>query len=226
MEEPLRRPPGSLQIEDEQLARLITAGDDDAFSTLYERYHELLYRYCRSILRSEADAHDAVQSAFTRALEALRRDQRDAPLRPWLFRIAHNESISMLRRHKTARELSSGLGPLSAAVEDRVGHREQVGMLLDDLQELPPRQRGAIVMRELGGLSHEEIAGALGLSVNGARQAIFEARSALNEFAEGRAMACAEPRSRNSKGRSGRATTATMRHSAFADLSLGAAGGV
>jgi hypothetical protein len=115
-------------------------------------------------------------------------------VRPWLFRIAHNESISMLRRRKATSALYSDLGPLSAAVEDRVGHREQVGLLLEDLQELPPRQRGAIVMRELGGLSHEDIGGALGISASAARQAIFEARGALNEFAVGRAMACEDVR--------------------------------
>ncbi len=196
----LRYPPDSLESRDERLAREVTAGSSEAFSTLYERYHELLYRYCRSILLHEADAHDAVQSTFTRVLEALRRDQRDAPLRPWLFRIAHNESISMLRRRKAARELYSDLSPLSVAVEDRVGDREQVGLLVDDLQKLPPRQRGAIVMRELGGLSHEEIGAALGLSLSGARQAIFEARGALNEFAEGRAMACEDVRRELSEG--------------------------
>jgi RNA polymerase sigma factor (sigma-70 family) len=200
MDEPLRLPSAPLDIGDERLARLVTAGNDQAFSTLYGRYREVVYRYCRSILLHEADAHDAVQSTFTRALAALQRGQRDAPLRPWLFRIAHNESISMLRRRKATRELYSHLGPLSVSVDERVGHREQVGLLLDDLQELPPRQRGAIVMRELWGMSHEEIGSALGLTVSGARQAIFEARAALNEFAEGRAMACADVRRELSAG--------------------------
>jgi RNA polymerase sigma factor (sigma-70 family) len=201
MYEPQRSLPDSLQNGEEGLARLVTSsGSSQAFSILYERYHDLLYRYCRSILLHEADAHDAVQSTFTRALEALRRGQRDAPVRPWLFRIAHNESISMLRRRKATSALYSDLGPLSLAVEDRVGHREQVGLLLEDLQELPPRQRGAIVMRELGGLSHEDIAAALGISVSGARQAIFEARGALNEFAVGRAMACEDVRRELAEG--------------------------
>jgi RNA polymerase sigma factor (sigma-70 family) len=200
MDEALRRSPDALPSDDERLARLVTSGSSRAFSTLYARYHELLYRYCRSILLHEADAHDAVQSTFTRVLEALQRGQRDAPLRPWLFRIAHNESISMLRRRKVAHALSAHLRPLSVAVEDRVGHLEQVGLLLEDLQELAPRQRGALVMRELAGLSHEEIGAALNISVSGARQAIFEARGALAEFAEGRAMACEDVREELSDG--------------------------
>ncbi|HET7048863.1 MAG TPA: sigma-70 family RNA polymerase sigma factor [Solirubrobacteraceae bacterium] len=169
---------------------MVTAGSDDAFGTLYQRHQRSLYRYCRSILRSETDAHDAVQSAFARAFEALRRDQRDAPLRPWLYRIAHNEAISVIRRRKAGEALSAHLTSRVAPTEDRAHDREQFGSLLEDLQRLPARSRGAILMRELSGLSHEEIATALGTSVNGAKQAIFEARTALSDFAEGRNMAC------------------------------------
>src|ERR1700731_436366 len=89
--------PASL-LTDERLARHVGQGDDRAFSALYSRYHQQLYRYCHSIVRHEADAQDVLQSTFTAALGALRRGQRDAPLRPWLYRIAHNEAISLVRR--------------------------------------------------------------------------------------------------------------------------------
>jgi RNA polymerase sigma factor (sigma-70 family) len=167
-------------------------GDERAFATLYERYYQSLYRYCRSMLRHDADAQDALQSAMTGAYAALRRAQRDAPVRPWLFRIAHNESISVLRRRRPAAELTDALGGTVASVEDHEERRAQLALLLADLKELPERQRGALVMRELSGLSHEDIALALDTSVGGAKQAIFEARRALSEFAEGREMGCEE----------------------------------
>src|SRR5215213_3222071 len=85
-------------LGDERLARAVTAGDDRAFTVLYERYHPVLVGYCRSLVRDEHDAHDAFQATMLNALRALRRDQRSAPVRPWLFRIAHNESASLLRR--------------------------------------------------------------------------------------------------------------------------------
>ncbi len=66
----------------------------------------------------------------------------------------------------------------------------RLSLLVADLSELPERQRGALVMRELSGLSHEEIAFALGTSVGAAKQTIFEARRSLLEFREGRAMVC------------------------------------
>jgi RNA polymerase sigma factor (sigma-70 family) len=179
-------------LSDERLARLVSTGDERAFATLYERYHQPLYRYCRSMLRHDADAQDALQSAMTGAYAALRRAQRDAPVRPWLFRIAHNESISVLRRRRPAAELTDELGGTVASVEDHEERRAQLALLLADLKELPERQRGALVMRELSGLSHEDIALALDTSVGGAKQAIFEARHALSEFAEGREMSCEE----------------------------------
>jgi RNA polymerase sigma factor (sigma-70 family) len=190
------RPPLRLSlVGDERLARLVADEESErAFATLYERYHQPLYRYCRSILRNDADAQDALQSTFAGALGALRRGQRDAPLRPWLFRIAHNESVSLLRRRRPDCELSEAGEYSTASVEERAEERARLSRLVADLAELPERQRGALVMRELSGLSHEEIAVALGASVGAAKQTIFEARRSLLEFSEGRAMACEDVR--------------------------------
>src|ERR1700748_2950069 len=74
-------------VRDERLARSVTDGDQAAFAELYEHYQQPLLRYCRSILGGEADSQDAVQSAFVRALSALQRDSRNAPVRPWLYLI-------------------------------------------------------------------------------------------------------------------------------------------
>src|SRR5438105_3325659 len=177
-------------LGDERLARLVGEGNERAFATLYGRFHQALYRYCHSMLRHEADAQDALQSTFTSALVALRRGQRDAPLRPWLFRIAHNESISLVRRRRPADELSETTESPALSVEAAAEERARLALLVADLQELPERQRGALVMRELSGLSHEELAQALDVSVGAAKQTVFEARRALAEFEEGRAMAC------------------------------------
>src|SRR5258705_5433706 len=91
-------------LGDERLARLVESGSERAFVVIYERYHQPLYRYTRSILHDADDAHDALQSTLARSLAALRRGQRDAPLCPWLFRIAHNEAISVIRRRGGAGE--------------------------------------------------------------------------------------------------------------------------
>ena len=74
------------RLSDELLARQVTRGSARAFSALYQRYHQQLYRYCRSILREDADAQDAVQAAFTAAFSALRKMDGSMPSRVAWFR--------------------------------------------------------------------------------------------------------------------------------------------
>ncbi|HZE04496.1 MAG TPA: sigma-70 family RNA polymerase sigma factor, partial [Solirubrobacteraceae bacterium] len=191
---PAPAPPSSLVplrlAGDERLARLVGRGSEAAFTVLYQRFHLPLYRYCRSLVGTDADAQDALQTTFTRALVALRDGRRDAPLRPWLFRIAHNESISLLRRRRPEQELAEDPGSTAPSPHEVAEERARLKLLLCDLGALPERQRGALVMRELSGLSHEEVAQALGISVGAAKQTVLEARRSLQEFSEGRAMSC------------------------------------
>ena len=197
-----RWPTGSTRLSDELLARYAARGSPRAFAAVYERYHQPLYRYCRSIVRDDLDAQDALQSTFAGALSALKRGQRNAPLRPWLFRIAHNEAISVIRRRSRESELDLADGRLvtASSAEDVVAERAHMRQLSADLADLPERLRAALLMRELSGLPHDEIALALGTTVGGAKQAIFEARRALAEFAEGREMDCEIVRRRLSDG--------------------------
>ena len=166
--------------------------DPAALAAMYERHHQALYRYCRSILHDDEDARDALQSTMAKALAALRDEQRDFELRPWLFRIAHNEAISRLRQRRDVVDLdavgSIGTDSLAQTLEDR----ERLALLRADLRDLPERQRMALVLRELSGLSHEEIAGVLDSSARAVKQTIFEARAGLQECAEGRTMLCAD----------------------------------
>src|SRR5262249_42943277 len=78
----------------------------------------------------------------------------------------------------------------TASAAEIAADRARLALLVADLGELTERQRGALVMRELSGLSHEEIAQAFGISTGSAKQTILEARQSLAEFAQGRAMAC------------------------------------
>jgi RNA polymerase sigma factor (sigma-70 family) len=191
---PIRSPPelalaGRLS-SDERLAKLVSRGNARAFGLLYQRHHQALYRYCRSIVHNEDDAQDALQSAMLSALRALQAEERDLAVRPWLFRIVHNEAVSVLRRRRPDARLVEELEPSGQTVEHALEQSERIATLVVDLQALTERQRSAVVMRELSGLSTEEIAGALSISPGAAKQALFEARCALQEFTEGRAMEC------------------------------------
>src|SRR4051795_10879832 len=112
-------------------------GDATAFAAVYERHHQALYRYCRSILRNDHDAQDALQSTMTRAFAALQNEERDFELRPWLFRISHKEAISILRRRRETGEFDEQ--PALGELEDRVAEREELRLLAMDLADLPER---------------------------------------------------------------------------------------
>jgi RNA polymerase sigma factor (sigma-70 family) len=177
-------------MSDDRLAHRAAEGDGAAFSAIYARYHQPLYRYCLSIVRNAEDAQDALQNSMVQALRGLSSRDRDLPVRPWLFRIAHNEAVSVLRRRRAAGELDEETGMPGADPEEELDARSRLQQLVSDLQRLPERSRGALLMRELAGLEYQEIAVAMGVSQAAARQMVYEARVGLHEFAEGRAMPC------------------------------------
>lgn len=179
---------------DDRLARMAASGDSRAFATIYERYHQPIYRYCYSILQDPDDAADALQNAMLKAMRSLERTERDIALKPWLFRIAHNEAISLVRRRRPTTDLETVDGPLAVSAAEDAATRERLGQLVDDLRELPDRQRGALLMRELAGLGFQEIGDIFGVSPAAAKQTVYEARTALHEYVDGRAMKCEDAR--------------------------------
>ncbi|MFP5362074.1 MAG: RNA polymerase sigma factor [Thermoleophilia bacterium] len=191
------------RMGDETLASRAAGGSQAAFSALYERYHGPLLGYCRSILLDAEDANDATQSALENALRALPRREPGRPLRPWLYRIAHNEAINIVRRRQPAADATALDAESLLTVpgpEVDAEQRSRLSQLVDDLRMLPERQRGALVMRELSGLSYDEIAVALGVSNEAARRAVFDARTALHDAVDGRATACTSVRRTLSDG--------------------------
>jgi RNA polymerase sigma factor (sigma-70 family) len=188
------------RLGDETLAGRAAGGNTDAFSALYERYYGPLLGYTRSILLNAEDAHDATQNALESALRALPARDTSRPIRPWLYKIAHNEAINIMRRRRPQTELQPEFEPTVPGPEVDAEQRGRLEQLVDDLQSLPERQRGALVMRELNGLSYEEIGTALGLTLEAARRAVFDARNALHDAADGRATECTSVRHKISDG--------------------------
>ncbi|MFL5833909.1 MAG: sigma-70 family RNA polymerase sigma factor [Solirubrobacterales bacterium] len=162
---------------DRRLVDLVRDGYDAAFEEIVRRYRRPLDRFAAAIVGGRSE--DVTQDAFSKALLALRGSEAEIELRPWLYRIVRNTALNDLRdRAPATEELAETLpGARSAAVEAEA--REELRELMARLQALPEPQRAALVMRELEGLSHEEIAAALGVSGGAARQAIFRARAAL-----------------------------------------------
>src|SRR5436305_9646013 len=184
-------PAGSRRLlTDSRLARLAAHGDTAAFEAIFARHHQDVYRYCRAIVGSEQDAEDALQSTMAAALRSLPGETRELALNPWLFRVAHNESISILRRREAPVAEIDAIDRAVEGVDVEVESRSRLRQLVTDLQALPERQRSALVMRELSGLDYEQIGAALDVSGAAARQTVYEARVALADLKEGREMNC------------------------------------
>jgi RNA polymerase sigma-70 factor (ECF subfamily) len=153
----------------------------------YRRHEAALLRYARSITRNADDASDALQNAWVKLLAA----GHDEPPRPLLFRVVHNESVSILRRRRPSELLADDSAAVAVAGPDeRYAQRERAHELLRDLRELPEGQRAAFVLRELEDRDYDEIAAALGVTANNARQLVFAARSSIQDVESGRGLEC------------------------------------
>lgn len=177
---------------DERLAKQAQAGDQAALEAIFRRYEQDLYRFCMGILGEPQDAQDALQNTMVKVLRALPGERRKIKLKPWLYRVAHNEAVELRRRQRPAEPLAPETVALGASLEDQAEGGERLRRLLEDMAELPQRQRAALVMRELSGLEFSEIGAALGTSSSAVRQALYEARRGLQEMRLGREMRCEE----------------------------------
>ncbi|HEY6761785.1 MAG TPA: sigma-70 family RNA polymerase sigma factor [Baekduia sp.] len=181
---------------DEQLVALFRAGHDEAFGTIHDRYRARLFAYARQMLGgSRSDAEDVLQDVFLRAYNSLRGDRREVALRAWLYRVAHNRCIDQLRRPAPAPEdvydVNRGA---SKDLLDEAERREDLRRLIADVRALPEQQRSALLMREMEGLSYNELADALGVTVPAIKSLLVRARVGLVEAVEARDTACVEIR--------------------------------
>jgi RNA polymerase sigma factor (sigma-70 family) len=178
---------------DDRLVALIRNGNRGAFEAAYDRHHRALLSFCRQMLGSREDAEDAVQHTFLAAHAAIERTSERTNLRAWLFTIARNRCLDMLRarREVPVDELAeASTEGLAAVVERRADLRE----LLADVAALPERRRAALVLSELGALSHAEIGEVVGVPGVHVRTLVFQARQSLAASRQARAAPCTDVR--------------------------------
>lgn len=174
---------------DAELVVALRAGDEDAFAVLVRRHQAALTAYARQTLGGAGahhDAEEAVQDAFVRALDFLRRcPERDITLRPWLYTIVRNVCLDRLRRCDKTVALDSVEATLSAVGSgggDPVStaeRREQLRVVVGGLHALPDRQRTALVGHELEGRTHAQLAATLGVSVGATKALVWRARQSM-----------------------------------------------
>src|SRR6266566_2093951 len=182
-EPPSVQPPGGApRIENEtELATRARGGDRVAFGQLVERFAPQARRVARAVLQDPHDADDAAQDAFLAALVKLDQYDPRRPFGPWLMRIVANAATDR-RRRRTVRQAE----PLDPALvgggprPDAVAIRSELGAHLQTaLGELSERRRMAVVLFDVEGYSHAEIAGILGIPEGTVRSEVFHARRRL-----------------------------------------------
>ena len=141
------------------------------------------------MLGSQEEAEDAVQHTFAAAYADLQRGgPREIALKPWLFTIARNRCLSVLRARRETAPLESD--PATAGLAEQVERRAELRRLLADLRDLPEEQREALLLAEAGGLSQSDIASILGCEVGRVKGLVYRARSALVARREARDLSC------------------------------------
>jgi len=175
-------------------------GLDAAFESLYRSHRERVLRLCRAMVGHPQDAEEAAQATMISAYRALERGDRPGVVGAWLTTIARNECRDLIGRRRIEVPLPDALPAVTSDPADVVERRERMRELRHDLAELPRGQRTAIVLRSMAGMRHSEIAEVVGGSEQAARTLVYEARESLAEFAEGRALGCAEVRPRIDAG--------------------------
>jgi RNA polymerase sigma factor (sigma-70 family) len=178
---------------DERLVEQIRSGNEAAFEVVFERHAPALLAFCRHMLDSPDEAEDAVQHTFGAAYRDLERDrEREIALKPWLFTIARNRCVSMLRSRSEQRPVLSE--PATSGLAEQVEQRAELRQLLTDLRELPVEQRCALLLAELGDLSHTDVAKVLGCEVQRVKALVYRARSRLIARRDARETPCTQIR--------------------------------
>jgi len=165
-----------------------------AYEKLVKQYDRQVFRIAQHITQNREDAEDVVQDAFLKAYEKLDQFQGNSKFYTWLVRIAVNESLMRLRKRRTGRmvsidedvETEEGSMPRDLAdwgpdPEQQYGQSELADILRKTIHGLPPGFRTVFVLRDVEGLSTEETAEALGLSVPAVKSRLLRARLQLRE---------------------------------------------
>ena len=179
---------------DDRLVAEMRRGNEAALEAAYDRHGGAILSFCRHMLGSPEEAEEAVQHSFAAAWADVQHNERPIRLRPWLYAIARNRCLSLLRsRRADAVELDEDR-VATAGLSEEVAHRADLRALLADLRDLPDEQRAALVLSELEGLSHADVAEVLGRKEQEVKALVFRARSSLGEWRKARETPCQEVR--------------------------------
>lgn len=182
---------------DWELVARVAAGDRQAFGELVERHHRRLLRVCERLLGDAEDARDAVQEVFLKVMVKAGGFRPRALVSTWLYRVAVNHCLNVLRRRRLRRwvSLSAGEEEEGAASLDppeeradphrQLESRRQWARIRQAIAALPPSQHAVLVLARFEELSYKEIAETLGITLGAVESRLFRAMRALERAQEG-----------------------------------------
>jgi len=176
--------------EDNRLLTAFQSGNCAAFGALARKYQDKIYNLCRHMLVDPDDAHDAAQDAFVKAFQGLKDFTPTSTFYTWLYRIAVNTCLDYQRKFSlrslffpTGNEEHLNIFPSPApSPETACADRQSMDVLRDALKRLSKKLHVVIVLKELEGLSYEEIAEVLDVSVGTVKSRISRAREELKKY--------------------------------------------
>lgn len=184
-----------LAIEDQIFIERLTQGDEDAFRQLVNDHKNKVYNTCLGFLRNPHDAEDVAQEVFIQVFDSIDEFREEASLSTWIYKIAVTKSLELIRYRK--RQKRSGffkaLGNLFNETEDKVDdsdymhpgiqleNKERAKILMNEIEQLPERQRVAFTLQKMEGLSYQEVAEVMDLSVPAVESLLHRARQNLKK---------------------------------------------
>lgn len=177
-------------LDEAQLLSGLQQRDPQAFTRFFDTHVDRVYRLALGMLGQPADAEEVVQATFLSAFEAIQRFEPHAKLSAWLYRIAYNHALMLLRRRHPEEPLPDDYESLplpatfvdwSTLPEERLLSEEVHEQLFAAISELPERLRAAFVLRDVEALSTAECAQVQGISESACKVRLHRARLLLRE---------------------------------------------
>jgi RNA polymerase sigma factor (sigma-70 family) len=190
--EALRIDQKSLQLSDSVVVRRVVEGEKELFEILLRRYNQKLFRVIRSYLKDADEVQDAMQNAYLKAYDKLYQFNGDASFSTWLIRIGINEALLRLKQIKKGKgivmnaaddqsEMLNKIPDREMNAEKIIMHQEATQLLEKAIDDLPEKYRTVYMLKEIEGMSNEEISNCLGLTDANVKVRVHRAKSLLKE---------------------------------------------
>jgi RNA polymerase sigma-70 factor (ECF subfamily) len=175
-------------LNDRDIIERILANNPEEYAELVRRHQDHIYGVCLTIVKNPTDAEDAAQEIFLKAYRRLRDFRFESAFSTWLYRVAYHHCLDMMKaRSRRPAEsldaLTEERGEFALEIPKPAESTEQIDVARQALENLTPDERMILIFREIQGLSYEELAQTLTLSLDAVKSRLRRARDSLRHHA-------------------------------------------